>query len=279
MYNKKYCNTECCNSIKRVVEYILLILPLPLPPDANLMSTHPASPFTHLPPAQYVLPTHCTCLPLYVLPSMLTSYLPPSTCHQRHHCFSHAALFLLHSESWNLTLVAGPKQLPQPPCRALSLPRSTQCTSSHSSEWLLLLATSMSINKSSPASIQDNAKELVQQVSAWTGPPWTGWIETTQDVLLIIKAAHCGIIPHVMCWFLDSERRMITSGSVFMFDGNESSMGWWMDGFSWSPSRFLGNFLVSGSDDVWMRGPTHSKTHEIPLTMGEGTRYAWCHKI
>ena len=26
MYNKKYCNTECCNSIRRVVEYILLTL-------------------------------------------------------------------------------------------------------------------------------------------------------------------------------------------------------------------------------------------------------------
>ena len=24
MHNKKYCNTECCNSIKREVEYILL---------------------------------------------------------------------------------------------------------------------------------------------------------------------------------------------------------------------------------------------------------------
>ena len=28
-----------------------------------------------------------------------------------------------------------------------------------------------------------------------------------------------------------------------------------------------------------MRGLTHSKTREIPLFMGEGTWYAWCHKI
>ena len=28
-----------------------------------------------------------------------------------------------------------------------------------------------------------------------------------------------------------------------------------------------------------MRGLTHSKTHEKPLTVGEGTWYAWCHKI
>ena len=108
----------------------------------------------------------------------------------------------------------------------------------------------MPINKSSPASIQDNAEELVQQVSAWMGPPWTGWIETTWDVLLILKATRHGIIPCVMCCLLDSERRMITSGSVFVFDENESGMKWWTDGFSWSPSRVLGNFLVSGSDDI-----------------------------
>ena len=80
----------------------------------------------------------------------------------------------------------------------------------------------MSINESSPASIQDNTKELVQQVSAWMGPPWTGWIETTWDALLILKAAHHGIIPHVMCHLLDSEYRMITLGSVFMFDENKT---------------------------------------------------------
>ena len=106
----------------------------------------------------------------------------------------------------------------------------------------------MSINESSPASVQDNAEELVQQVPAWTGPPWTGWIETTGDALLILEAARRGIIPRVTRRLLDSERRMITSGSVFVFDENESGMKRWTDGFSWSPSRVLGNFLVSGSD-------------------------------
>ena len=43
---------------------------------------------------------------------------------------------------------------------------------------------------------------------------------------------------------------MITSGSVFVFDENESGMKQWTDGFAWSPSRVLGNFLVSGSDDI-----------------------------
>ena len=43
---------------------------------------------------------------------------------------------------------------------------------------------------------------------------------------------------------------MITSGSVFVFDENESGMKRWMDGFLLSPSGVLGNFLVSGSDDI-----------------------------
>ena len=34
MYNKKYCNTGCCNSIRRVVEYILLTLRLAFYTDA-----------------------------------------------------------------------------------------------------------------------------------------------------------------------------------------------------------------------------------------------------
>ena len=69
-------------------------------------------------------------------------------------------------------------------------------------------------------------------------------------MLLILEATHCGIIQCVTCCLLDSEHRMITSGSVFMFDKNKSGMKQWMDGFSWSPSRVLGNFLVSGPNDV-----------------------------
>jgi hypothetical protein len=37
---------------------------------------------------------------------------------------------------------------------------------------------------------------------------------------------------------------MITSGSVFVFDEDESGIKRWTDGFFWSPSRILGNFLL-----------------------------------
>ena len=80
--------------------------------------------------------------------------------------------------------------------------------------------------------------------SNWTDPPWTGFIETTGDALLILEAARRGMIPRVTRRLVDAERKMITSGSVFVFDEDESGIKRWTDGFFWSPSRILGNFLL-----------------------------------
>ncbi|KAF8509873.1 Gti1/Pac2 family-domain-containing protein, partial [Hysterangium stoloniferum] len=82
-----------------------------------------------------------------------------------------------------------------------------------------------------------------------TEPPWTGWIETTGDALLILEAARRGMIPRVTRRLVDSERKMITSGSVFVFDEDESGIKRWTDGFFWSPSRILGNFLLYRETD------------------------------
>jgi hypothetical protein len=38
---------------------------------------------------------------------------------------------------------------------------------------------------------------------------------------------------------------MVQSGSVFVYDEQESGIKRWTDGHSWSPSRILANFLVS----------------------------------
>lgn len=84
----------------------------------------------------------------------------------------------------------------------------------------------------------------IQQSNTWTEPPWSGWIETTGDALLILEAARRGLIPRVTRRLVDSERKMITSGSVFVFDEDESGIKRWTDGFFWSPSRILGNFLI-----------------------------------
>lgn len=80
--------------------------------------------------------------------------------------------------------------------------------------------------------------------SAWTDPPWSGWIETTLDALIILEAARRGLIPRVTRRLVDAERRMISSGAVFVFDEDESGIKRWTDGFFWSPSRILGNFLL-----------------------------------
>lgn len=75
-------------------------------------------------------------------------------------------------------------------------------------------------------------------------PPWSGWIETTGDALIILEAARRGIIPRVTRRPHETERKMITSGSVFVFDEDESGIKRWTDGLFWSPSRISGNFLL-----------------------------------
>ena len=94
------------------------------------------------------------------------------------------------------------------------------------------------------ASTLMSAHDSQSSNTQWTEPPWSGWIETTGDALLILEAARRGLIPRVTRRLVDSERKMITSGSVFVFDEDESGIKRWTDGFFWSPSRILGNFLL-----------------------------------
>lgn len=98
--------------------------------------------------------------------------------------------------------------------------------------------------------------------TTWTEPPWSGWIETTGDALLILEAARRGLIPRVTRRLVDSERKMITSGSVFVFDEDESGIKRWTDGFFWSPSRILGNFLLYRETDK--RGAGHRGARSDP---------------
>ena len=76
-------------------------------------------------------------------------------------------------------------------------------------------------------------------------PPFRGYIETTFDALLVFEAARRGMIPRVTRRLIERERGMVQSGAVFVFDEQESGIKRWTDGLVWSPSRILGNFLVS----------------------------------
>ncbi|KAI9314863.1 Gti1/Pac2 family-domain-containing protein [Dichotomocladium elegans] len=71
-----------------------------------------------------------------------------------------------------------------------------------------------------------------------------GYIETTQDVLLIFEGCRRGLLPRISRRLQEKERKMIQSGSVFVFDERESGIKRWTDGYVWSPSRILGNFLI-----------------------------------
>ncbi|EOR04117.1 cAMP-independent regulatory protein pac2 [Wallemia ichthyophaga EXF-994] len=70
------------------------------------------------------------------------------------------------------------------------------------------------------------------------------FIGSTYDGLLVLEASRLGLLPRVTRRLKESERRLVQSGSVFVFDEHESGIKRWTDGLIWSPSRILGNFLI-----------------------------------
>jgi hypothetical protein len=49
-----------------------------------------------------------------------------------------------------------------------------------------------------------------------------GYIDTTQDVLLVFEACRRGLLPRVNRRLQEKERKLIQSGTVFVFDEKES---------------------------------------------------------
>lgn len=71
-----------------------------------------------------------------------------------------------------------------------------------------------------------------------------GFIENITDTLLVIEACRNGLLPTINRRLVERERTAIKSGTIIVFDESESGIKRWTDGFLWSPSRILGNFLV-----------------------------------
>ncbi|KAG0167721.1 hypothetical protein DFQ28_006065 [Apophysomyces sp. BC1034] len=71
-----------------------------------------------------------------------------------------------------------------------------------------------------------------------------GYIETTQDALLLLEACRRCLLPKIARRLHEKERELVRTGSVFVFDEKESGIKRWTDGLVWSPSRILGNFLI-----------------------------------
>lgn len=49
-----------------------------------------------------------------------------------------------------------------------------------------------------------------------------GYIDTTQDVLLVFEGCRRGLLPRVNRRLQEKERKLIQSGTVFVFDEKES---------------------------------------------------------
>jgi hypothetical protein len=73
-----------------------------------------------------------------------------------------------------------------------------------------------------------------------------GIVETTVQALRLAYAARQGVVPRIIRRLNRKERKeWIVSGAVFVFDVKESGIQRWTDGRLWTPSRIVGNFLVS----------------------------------
>jgi hypothetical protein len=67
----------------------------------------------------------------------------------------------------------------------------------------------------------------------------SGFVESTQDALLVFQACRNGLFRRIRRRLVDRERRLIRSGSIFVYDEHESGIKRWTDGRLWSPSRVI----------------------------------------
>ena len=91
-----------------------------------------------------------------------------------------------------------------------------------------------------------------------------GLVENTLDALRIFQMCQDGKLNRVRRRLHERERRLIRSGSVFVFDEEESGIRRWTDGRLWSPSRILGNFLIYR--ELERKGSRVSKAAAFPFS-------------
>ncbi|KAL7410017.1 Gti1/Pac2 family-domain-containing protein [Mrakia frigida] len=75
-------------------------------------------------------------------------------------------------------------------------------------------------------------------------PPFVGIVNTTEDALLLFEGSRRSLVPRITRRLLESEKSLITSGAIFVFDELESGIKRWTDSLIWSPSRIVSNFVV-----------------------------------
>ncbi|KAJ1741726.1 Gluconate transport-inducing protein [Coemansia sp. RSA 1086] len=90
-----------------------------------------------------------------------------------------------------------------------------------------------------------------------------GFVSTSEDALALFEACRLGYKQRVPRRLSDAERAAIRSGSVFVWEENESGMKRWTDGRSWSPSRVQGCFLTYHEWEGRRRAQRHPSFHAM----------------
>lgn len=86
-----------------------------------------------------------------------------------------------------------------------------------------------------------------------------GLVADQYDAALLVTAARLGFIPRFRRRLdIVEQRAFIRSGSVFLWNEEESYMKRWTDGYPWSPSRVQNKFLVYR--EMAKRGGARSRT-------------------
>jgi hypothetical protein len=76
-------------------------------------------------------------------------------------------------------------------------------------------------------------------------PTYNGYIDTMLDALLVFEACRLGILEYTKQRPAAADRaKYIRSGSVFIWDENQTGIRRWTDGRRWSSSRPRGNFII-----------------------------------
>ncbi|KAI8454265.1 Gti1/Pac2 family-domain-containing protein [Phakopsora pachyrhizi] len=183
--------------------------------NANPSSTIPGTNLTKPPPAASPTPS----------PTALTHHFPHPSLH-------HHSLFQQQPQSIQGTQTLHPFQ-PHPG----SISDITQLR--HHS----LLAHHSSALGPGSLSASNNRINIDKYKSSAT-PAYHGFIQSTEDALLVFQACYEGACPKVTRRLHERERRSISSGSVYVFEEREAGIKRWTDGRVWSPSRILNNFLI-----------------------------------
>ncbi|KAJ2514386.1 Gluconate transport-inducing protein, partial [Coemansia sp. RSA 2049] len=99
-----------------------------------------------------------------------------------------------------------------------------------------------------------------------TTETYHGYVETTDDALRIFEACRRGILRRRGRRLCESERKEITSGSLFAWEERESGIRRWTDSKRWSPSRVNGCFLVY--NELHPKPTARNTSADMPLDDG-----------